>query len=176
MAVALWKPATLKAVVKAGASAGVVAMAMTETIKPRSLRNFLKASGVMVSPIDVALPVRAQARTQLKIHTRIKLSIFLRVNERWYIIPPGGYLRMFLRLIILWDVEKCGYRLRNLTRYGIFSVRSSKILDIMKNLLNLLVNRRKKSPRLSRSIARNANIAQISKMGLLGQSLVIMSK
>ncbi|KKT85841.1 MAG: hypothetical protein UX08_C0026G0005 [Candidatus Collierbacteria bacterium GW2011_GWB1_45_35] len=46
----------------------------------------------------------------------------------------------------------------------------------MKNLLNRLVNRRKKSLRWSRTIARSVSSIQISKMGQLGQSLVVMSR
>ncbi len=46
----------------------------------------------------------------------------------------------------------------------------------MKNLLSRLVNRRKKSLRWSRAIARNVSSIQISKMGQLGQSLIVMSR
>jgi len=45
----------------------------------------------------------------------------------------------------------------------------------MKNLLNRLVNKRKKSIRLSVNL-KNTSASQISRLGRLGQSLIVMSR
>jgi len=66
-----------------------------------------------------------------------------------------------------------GYRLICLTSCDIFSLVSSKFKKLMKNLLNKLVNSRKKTVRVSRSFGRRAVSFQIAKMGRMGQQLVV---
>ncbi len=80
-----------------------------------------------------------------------------------------------MRLNYLWDNLLFGYRLKNLTRHDILAVDSKIPYKFMKNLLNRLVNRRKKSIRQAVHL-RNSGTAQISRLGLLGQSLIVMSR
>ena len=46
----------------------------------------------------------------------------------------------------------------------------------MKNLLNKLVNARKRSVRVNRNLKRDGLSYQIAKMGVMGQTLVVMSR
>jgi len=46
----------------------------------------------------------------------------------------------------------------------------------MKNLLNKLVNTRKRTVRVNRNLQRGAVSFQIAKMGKMGQQLVVMSR
>lgn len=70
-------------------------------------------------------------------------------------------------------MAKIGYRLICLTSCDIFSARFSKFKKLMKNLLNKLVNSRKKTVRMNRSFGRRAVSFQIAKMGRMGQILVV---
>lgn len=87
-----------------------------------------------------------------------------------------GYICCFLKLKIVWDIVKFSYRLNCLTECDIFSVRSSKFKKLMKNLLNKLVNSRKKTVRVNRNFDRRIISFQIEKMGKMGQQLVVASR
>ena len=71
---------------------------------------------------------------------------------------------------------KIGYRLICLTECDIFSARSSIFKKLMKNLLNKLVNSRKKSVRVNRNFGRRAVSFQIAQMGKMGQQLIVASR
>ena len=68
------------------------------------------------------------------------------------------------------------YRLKDLTAYGIVAL-DQEILKIkMINLLNKLIQNRKKTLRVNRNVRRDISSSQIQKMGRFGQQLVILSR
>lgn len=90
--------------------------------------------------------------------------------------PMGGILGLKMRLKKIWDIIVLIYRLKGLTSCDILALDQEILKRNMINLLNKLIQNRKRTLRVTRNVRREISSSQIQKMGRFGQQLIVLSR